>query len=132
MQTKYYVYEHISDNTNKVFYVGCGSLTRAHSKNKGSRNSEWWETAKYGFKINIIGSYLDKSMAFNAEAITIKKHGLENLTNKTEGGLGLNGFHHSDATKNHICITVKSRSERFNLAYSKILTARQTILKEID
>jgi hypothetical protein len=52
-QNKFYVYEHLKQNTGEVFYIGRGCRNRAFQSR--SRNSHWKNIVnKYGIDVNII------------------------------------------------------------------------------
>ena len=60
-ENKYCVYFHINPLKNEIFYVGIGSVKRAHSKSR----SKWWKNivSKYGYIIDIIETDLTWSEA---------------------------------------------------------------------
>jgi hypothetical protein len=69
----YYVYYHINDKTNEVFYVGKGCNSRAW--NKGARNDKWLkyvELIGYGYSVRIVASLLSESEALVIESSLIK------------------------------------------------------------
>lgn len=98
------VYEHIRPDTNKVFYVGKGSSTRAKSKHR--RNQHWNNIVSKagGFSVNILIDNVDEEFAFFAETERIdqlKTLGYR-LANKTKGGEGPSGYRHTDEAKKKI------------------------------
>ncbi len=90
--TQKVVYIHKTKDTNKIFYVGIGSLKR--SKSRAGRN-EWWQriTNKHNFIVEILYENLTVQKAKIKEIEIIKKYksdGIElcNLTNGGDGRLG--------------------------------------------
>ena len=80
------VYTHTRLDTNEVFYVGMGSLSRAYDKER--RNEEWkLASSKLGYKVTVVGSNLTKVQALRLEAFLIAEYGLEYLVNLQTGGL---------------------------------------------
>ncbi len=71
------VYKHL-DNDGNVFYIGCGSVSRAF--NKISRTDKWKEKAKNGYTIEVV-SIMPKQSARDLERKLIHEYGLENLVN---------------------------------------------------
>lgn len=98
------VYQHIRPDTNAIFYVGKGSLRRAHSRHR--RNQHWkYVVAKAGgFATQVVVDGVDEELAFLAEVELIdqlRKIGAR-LTNKTDGGEGPSGMRHTDEAKRKI------------------------------
>ena len=86
----FYVYLHRRATDNSVFYVGKGKGRRAYWKNQ--RNKHWHYVAnKHGYTVEIYKDGLSEKEAFNLEIEMIKKIGIENLCNYTEGGDGASG-----------------------------------------
>lgn len=84
-----------------MFYVGKGSISRAHSR--AGRNIVWKRTVEKhgGFKVEILGRWETEQEAFDHEIFlidTIKKMGIP-LVNIAEGGLGSTGFRHTEEHK---------------------------------
>jgi hypothetical protein len=84
-----------------MFYIGKGSVSRAHSAS--GRNVVWKRTVEKhgGFKVEILGRWKTEREAFDHEIFlidTIKKMGVP-LVNIAEGGLGSAGFRHTDEHK---------------------------------
>jgi DNA invertase Pin-like site-specific DNA recombinase len=84
-----------------MFYIGKGSVSRAHSAS--GRNVVWKRTVEKhgGFKVEILGRWKTEQEAFDHEIFlidTIKKMGVP-LVNIAEGGLGSAGFRHTDEHK---------------------------------
>jgi len=96
---RFYVYAHRRHDTGDVFYVGKGTGKRAWVKS--GRNSLWSRTAKkHGFDVEIIHRYLTEQEAFALEREEIER--LCPTCNFTDGGEGISGYHHTDATKEAI------------------------------
>lgn len=85
----------------KLFYIGKGSYSRAHSK-KG-RNTHWNNVVnKYGsFKVQILANWQTEKEAFDHEILLIKcfKDMGYILSNISDGGLGSKGFRHTEEFK---------------------------------
>jgi DNA invertase Pin-like site-specific DNA recombinase len=84
-----------------MFYIGKGSISRAHSAS--GRNVVWKRTVQKhgGFKVEVLGRWKTEQEAFDHEIFlidTIKKMGIP-LVNIAEGGLGSTGFRHTDEHK---------------------------------
>lgn len=88
----FYVYKHVTLDTNEVFYVGKGKGKRAYSK---ARSKFWKNIAdKYGYKVLFIKKGLTEKEAFELEEKKIgnyKKRGLCRA-NLTDGGEGMAGY----------------------------------------
>jgi hypothetical protein len=101
--SQFYVYEHLTKDTNKTFYVGKGAGYRSGSKS--NRNKHWQKIVKkHGFTVNIIAKDLDEELAFLCEQERIeqlKKLGYK-LCNYTNGGEGISGHKHSEQSKKKI------------------------------
>jgi hypothetical protein len=97
---QFYTYAHYKpDGT--MFYIGKGSVCRAH--NKAGRNVVWKRTVEKhgGFKVEILGRWSTEQEAFDHEIFlidTIKKMGVP-IVNIAEGGLGSTGFRHTEQHK---------------------------------
>ena len=97
MPKSFYVYTHCKP-CGKVFYVGKGSGNRAWSL--GHRNEAWKRTvSKHGYQVCIVQDGLSEGLAFDMERRLIAKYGRSNLTNFTDGGEGVSGWKHNDATR---------------------------------
>ena len=86
----FYVYEHIRNDTNAIFYVGKGKEYRA--KSTKNRNQYWANVVNKagGFTVNYVVKNIDEELAYLCEQERIdqlKRIGLE-LTNLTVGGEG--------------------------------------------
>lgn len=99
----YYVYLHIRNDNNEVFYVGKGKNHRAKSR---VGRSEWWKRIvdKYGYTIEYIEKDLSEDDALDLEVELIKfyRECGYSLCNLTDGGDGTSGLRHTDATKEKI------------------------------
>jgi hypothetical protein len=98
------VYEHIRPDTNAIFYVGKGSLRRAHSKHR--RNKHWNSVVAKagGYSVRLVANNVEEELSFLVEIERIdqlKRMGL-NLTNKTDGGEGPSGYRHTEEAKHKI------------------------------
>ena len=77
------VYKHLKKDTNEVFYVGEGNLTRPFTMT--SRNQHWHNVVnKYGYDIEIVKGGLSKEEALQLEYEMITEIGLDNLSNIVE------------------------------------------------
>jgi hypothetical protein len=77
---RYYVYLHINEETNEVFYVGKGTGTRALSTK--SRNVNWYYyTKKNYYRVEFVKMNLTNNEAMDLEYHTIMKYGIVNLLN---------------------------------------------------
>lgn len=95
---KYYVYVHRRKTDGRIFYVGKGVGTRAY-KNV-NRNKHWQNVFnKHGRTVHIIRYFENEFCALTYEVILIGLLGLENLTNKAEGGKHNSGWKHSQEWK---------------------------------
>lgn len=97
----FYVYEHIRNDTLKPFYIGKGNGKRAFSKR--DRTAYWQNVVNKadGFTVQYLAQDVDEEFAFLLEVEAIdayRKRGIT-LVNLTDGGEGITGFKHSDATK---------------------------------
>jgi hypothetical protein len=93
-----YVYKHIRNDNNEVFYIGIGSDNQDYlrSKELKSRNRYWkYLVKKFGFTIEIVEDFLTWEEACIREQYWIKFYGRKDLkegklVNMTDGGDGLN------------------------------------------
>lgn len=98
----YYLYQHIRNDTNEVFYVGIGDKYRPNEKS--SRN-KFWENivSKTEYTVEIIKSFKTWEEACDWEMFLIATYGRRvdgdgPLVNMTFGGEGTNGLKHSKET----------------------------------
>lgn len=83
-----YIYGHYKADTDELFYIGKGTGRRAWDKSK--RNAHWHNVVnKHGYTVKILYEDLSEEDAYSMERKLILEVGLENLTNMTEGGLGM-------------------------------------------
>lgn len=109
-----YVYRHIRNDTNEIFYIGIGSTSlfkRAYSKH--NRNNYWKNIVKFtDYTVEILIEDIDWLTACEKEIEFIKLYGrkdlkLGTLVNMTDGGEGAIGYIFSDIVK-------KKHSERMS------------------
>lgn len=97
----YTTYAHYKPD-GSMFYIGKGSISRAHSS--AGRNVVWKRTvAKHGgFKVEILGRWATEKEAFDHEIFLIDTMKSLNvpLVNIAEGGFGSKGFRHTEEHKN--------------------------------
>jgi hypothetical protein len=88
----FYVYEHIRNDTNAIFYVGKGKKERAYRVN--NRNEYWKNIVnKTGYTVRFVVKDVDEELAYLVEEERIdqlKRLGIK-LTNLTLGGEGASG-----------------------------------------
>ena len=95
----YILYSHKDRCSNQVFYIGIGDC-RARAYDEKSRSKEWKEKiSECYFDVEIIAKNLTKELAFILEKSFIEMYQLENLINKTKGGVGSWGYKHTTETK---------------------------------
>ena len=86
----FYVYEHIRNDTNAIFYVGKGKGVRAYTKR--NRNQHWHNIVnKVGFTVRFVVKDLDEEFAYLCEEERIDqltRLGVK-LTNICPGGRGV-------------------------------------------
>ena len=103
----YIVYLHRNGKTNDIFYVGKGS-NRGRAYEEYNRSTEWYSVVdKDYFNVDLIGKGLTEDEAYDLEMLTIETLGLDNLVNKTTGGLGSSGYRHTKLTKDKISESTK-------------------------
>lgn len=94
---KYCVYRHRRHDTNKIFYIGIGTIERAYKKSKYQRNFFWVNiTNKTTYSVEILKENLTWDDAVELEILLIKEYGrkdlgLGTLCNLTDGGEGTTG-----------------------------------------
>ena len=101
MSEVFYVYEHIRNDTNQIFYVGKGKAGKGRSDSMQNRNRYWHNIVnKAGFSVRKIAEDLTEPLAFQKEIERIKELrelGIK-LCNLTDGGEGISGHKHSAKT----------------------------------
>lgn len=108
MKSDFYVYLHIKETDNKVFYVGKGTGYRAWRFD--TRNNFWKRTReKYGCKVEILFDNLtsDEALQLEKDAIQELRYFGHPLTNLTDGGDGCTGFVWSDASRSKLSSSKK-------------------------
>lgn len=107
MSLRFYVYEHIRKDNNKVFYVGKGA-SRKNRKTKYERafatynRSCFWKNVvkkSNGYEVRIVEEFATNEEACKKEIELIATHGRNNLCNLTDGGEGGLGRIDSEETK---------------------------------
>lgn len=118
----YYLYRHIRLDKNEVFYIGIGTIvrtnyniqseetlyTRAYRKGK-YRNQHWNNIANktnYSVEIMFHTENILEIQKKEREFIALYK---ETLTNKTDGGHGIESYNHTRLAKEKISIALKGR-----------------------
>lgn len=102
-QHKTLVYRHRRLDTNKIFYIGIGTLKRAYTTN--SRNIHWKRIVnKTKYEVEILQENLDWDTACELEIFLIELYGRVNsgtgiLCNLTDGGDGQLNIIRSEETK---------------------------------
>ena len=90
MENKYYIYAHIRNDNNKIFYIGKGCNKRSHIT---SNRSLYWKriVSKYGYTIKILLENLSEEESFKYEIyyIDIEKKKGNCEANFTIGGDGV-------------------------------------------
>lgn len=95
-----YVYQHIRNDTNEIFYIGIGSDTDGKYKraNRITNRSEYWNNIvnKVGYRVEILIDGISWEEACEEEIRLIKHYGRKNLNegklvNQTNGGEGTVG-----------------------------------------
>jgi hypothetical protein len=87
----FYVYEHIRNDTNAIFYVGKGKANRASSTRNRNRYWENVVSKSNGFIVRIVAKDLDEELAYLTEKERIdqlKRLGIK-LANINAGGAGV-------------------------------------------
>ena len=122
------VYRHRRLDTNEVFYVGIGALSRAKSK-RG--RSSWWNriVQKSEYTIEIIAVNLTWGDACELEQLLISQYGRKDsgmgtLVNMTDGSNGTLGNKISDEHKEIIRYHGKNRTEAQRVAISERMKDR--------
>lgn len=83
-----YVYGHYKADTGELFYIGKGNGKRAWEHR--SRNPHWKAIVnKHGLSVKILEDNLTDEQAYQKEKSLVEEIGLDNLSNMTEGGIGL-------------------------------------------
>ena len=100
MSEVFYVYEHIRNDTNEIFYVGKGSNDRCFTKI--GRNQHWHNIVNFaGFTVRMIFENITEELALELEKELIKElreQGVA-LVNYTDGGDGVSGYKHTNEAR---------------------------------
>lgn len=117
MDFKHYLYQHIREDTNEIFYIGVGSKSeksskthkgeyaRAYARAKGDRNQFWYNVvAKTKYKVEILMESDEYEVVKKMEVVLVDLYGRRNLgkgalVNLTDGGDGTLGYKPSAETK---------------------------------
>lgn len=99
-----------------MFYIGKGSVKRAHSA--VGRNIVWKRTVEKhgGFSVEILGQWASEPEAFDHEIFlinTLRDMGTP-LVNIAAGGMGSTGFRHSDKHKASLAKRMRERNPMSN------------------
>lgn len=111
----FYVYVHKNPKSNEIFYVGKGCGKRAYSKHNRNRHWQSKVSSYGGFNVHFLAKELDQEFAFLMEMEVIdlyRKVGCK-LANVTNGGDGIQGFKHSEETKQKIAKKATGRPGKF-------------------
>lgn len=108
--SRFYVYIHIRESDDKVFYVGKGSGKRAWDFY--GRN-EYWKNVKnkHGVRVEVLFSSLSEKDAFELEKeaiLSFEEMGCK-LTNLTKGGEGPEGVNFTDQQRLNIAQGLKMK-----------------------
>ena len=99
MSEVFYVYEHLRNDTNEIFYVGKGMSGSGRSNYKFNRNQHWHNIVnKAGYTVRKLAEGLTEELAFNKEIERIKELreiGIK-LCNLTDGGDGTSGYKYTN------------------------------------
>lgn len=139
---KYCVYEHIRNDTNQCFYVGKGTIKRAHTKKRNEHHDRI--AKKYGMHVNILKDNLSAEEAFLLEQEVIRHYvfdlgynidiiGFNNnrmangwLTNHSFGGDGSNGMVHTEEwRKKHSADMLGTKNPAYGKNYWNGYSAEQ-------
>ena len=113
MRENIIIYRHIRLDTNEVFYIGIGTVSRSRSK---FRRNRYWKniTNKTEYEVQILKTDLSWKEACELEIILIAYYGRKNnntgiLCNMTDGGEGSYGRKQTDETKLKISLANSGR-----------------------
>lgn len=108
-ENQFYVYEHRTLDTGRIFYIGKGHGYRATAK--ANRNAYWKRiVAKHGYSVRFIEKNMSESAAFDLEmaAIDFCKWAGLNLANVTDGGEGTAGFSWTPERREKMNVSVQN------------------------
>lgn len=106
----YFIYSHIRNDNNKIFYIGKGNKKRPYDIY--NRNRYWHHVVnKHGFTVQIIAEHEKEEDAYKHEKELIAYHKSigSPLVNLTDGGEGASGMPKSEETKAKISKANKGR-----------------------
>lgn len=143
---KYYVYQHIREDKNEIFYIGigtkskqdfkCNTYSRAYSKHID--NNIWLKiVAKTNWKFEILFESDDRKEVEQMEIDLIKKYGRKcdktgHLCNLTLGGESNLGYTHTEEAIKKISEKAKRKRGYSNINYTPELRKKLSdIQKEI-
>ena len=96
-ERRFYVYIHRRKTDGRIFYVGKGCGNRAFARS--GRNSYWHKVVnKHGFVAVIYHDNMSEVCAHSLEKMLITAN-RPKLVNVTDGGEGVSGLRHTEATK---------------------------------
>jgi hypothetical protein len=107
-------YAHHRLDTGQVFYIGKGSLRRAHEQRGHNR---YWNSvvAKHGYKVSVLAQWSTDAEAFEHEKFLIacfKELG-HPLTNATNGGEGVSGWTWTESQRAKLVASLTGRAGTF-------------------
>lgn len=116
MLNRYYTYAHYTADTNKLFYIGKGSIPKhrqsgiLRAKSSKGRNKYWQHRVnKHGFRAEVLAYWETEQEALDHEILLIscfKDLNFE-LCNLTDGGEGLSGIKHNEEFKKAASLRMK-------------------------
>ena len=131
---KFYIYFHLKQNTDEIFYVGKGFGNRAYSN---QRSIFWKRTvSKYGgFTVKIVEENLTEFLANEREKYYIAKYGRRDnntgiLVNHTDGGDGSTGRIFSVETRKRMSNNRKGKSKGSKLIEEKPVKILKPYIKK--
>ena len=144
MSELFYVYEHLRNDTNQIFYVGKGKVGSGRSNITFGRNQYWKRVVKKanGFRVHKVVENVSELFAFQKEIERIaelKSAGIR-LCNMTDGGDGFIDVltRNKKNTKQSDCSVVNSinetiqssfviiENEKLNMETKKLLQLKST------
>lgn len=131
----FYIYAHLTADTNTPFYIGKGSKNRAFVS--AHRNPHWRNiVAKHGFRVEFLHRCVNEIEAYYLESFYIKMYGRKDfgglLVNQTDGGEGQSGAKHSEERKKLMSQIITGKilkpvdSEALIADYQQIKNLRKT------